>query len=98
MDKMNAVPKGNMAHTGPGWPSYQALPVPEHGDNNKLSTTVMALEWIYIDPTWPPGAPELTHGSLKETGKARADLWQLAANTALEIEIAKANYGKEFLL
>jgi hypothetical protein len=26
-------------------------------------------------------------------GKSRADLWQLAANTALEVEMAKANYG-----
>jgi len=92
MDKMHEVPYGNMAHTGPEWPSYRALPVPYLADNNKLSTTVMALEWIYVDPTWPPGAPELAE-SLGMTGKSRADLWQLAANTALELEIAKANYG-----
>jgi len=92
MDKMHEVPYGNMAHTGPEWPSYRALPVPYLADNNKLSTTVMALEWIYKDPTWPPGAPQLDE-SLELTGKSRADLWQLAANTALEVEMAKANYG-----
>jgi len=92
MDKMNEVPKGNMAHTAPVWPSYRALPVNYHTDNNKLSTTAMALEWIYTDPGWPQGAPELSL-SLQNSGKSRADLWQLAANTALEIEIAKANYG-----
>jgi len=92
MDKMHEVPKGNMAHTGPEWPSYRARPIQYKADNNKLSTTVIALEWIYVDPMWPPGAPVLEQ-SLFETGKSRADLWQLAANTALEIEIAKANYG-----
>ena len=29
--------------------------------------------------------------SLKESGKSRADLWQLAANTAINIAIADAN-------
>ena len=53
---------------------------------------MMALQWIYMDPTWPPGAKNLS-SSLWSTGKSRADLWQLAANTALELEIARANYG-----
>jgi hypothetical protein len=92
MDAMHEVPYGNMAHTNPVWPSYRALPVPYQADNNKLSTTVMALEWIYTDTAWPPGSPLLAT-SLEMTGKSRADLWQLATNTALEIEIAKANYG-----
>ena len=92
MDDMNEVPRGHMGSTSPVWPSYRAQPIKFKTDNNKLSTTAMALEWIYTDPTWPPGPRELT-SSLKETGKSRADLWQLAANTALEIEIAKANYA-----
>ena len=29
--------------------------------------------------------------SLKESGKSRADLWQLAANTAIDIAVADAN-------
>ena len=92
VDKMNEVPKGHMGSTKPIWPSYRAQPIKFKTDNNKLSTTAMALEWIYTDPTWPPGPKELP-SSLKDTGKSRADLWQLAANTALEIEIAKANHG-----
>ena len=92
MDWMNEVPLGNMAHTSPVWPSFRAEPVSFTTDNNKLSTTVYALEWIYVDPSWPPGTPELPE-SLWSTGKSRADLWQLAANTALEIEMARANYG-----
>ena len=92
MDWMNEVPLGNMAHTSPVWPSFRAEPIQYTTDNNKLSTTVYALEWIYVDPSWPPGTPELPE-SLLSTGKSRADLWQLAANTALEIEMARANYG-----
>ena len=92
MDWMNEVPLGNMAFPFSVWPSYRANPIQFTTDNNKLSTTVYALEWIYVDPSWPPGTPELPE-SLWSTGKSRADLWQLAANTALEIEMARANYG-----
>ena len=92
MDYMNDVPAGNLGSTRPVWPSYRAQPIKYKTDNNKLSTMAMALEWIYTDPTWPPGASKLS-SSLQNTGKSRADLWQLAANTGLEIEIAKANYG-----
>ena len=94
MDFLNQVPLGHMGGTSPVWPSYRAQPIKYKTDNNKLSTTAMALEWIYTDPTWPPGARELS-SSLRNTGKSRADLWQLAANVGLEIEIAKANYGCE---
>jgi len=94
MDLMYQVPFGVfMTETAPIWPSYRAMPIKYKTDNNKLSTTVMALELIYTDPTWPPGGPKSLPSSLFKTGKSRADLWQLAANTALEIEIAKANYG-----
>ena len=33
----------------------------------------------------------LSQVSLKESGKSRADLWQLAANTAIDIAVADAN-------
>ena len=74
MDWMNEVPLGNMAFPFPIWPSYRANPIQFTTDNNKLSTTVYALEWIYVDPRWPPGTPELSE-SLWSTGKSRADLW-----------------------
>ena len=92
MDFMNDVPKGHMSATSPVWPSYRAEPIKYKTNNNKLSTTAMALEMIYTDPSWPPGTTKMA-SSLRSTGKSRADLWQLAANTALEIEITKANYG-----
>merc|ERR1719209_2197485 len=92
MDFLNEIPLGQMGATGPEWPSYRAMPIKYKTDNNKLSTTAMALEMIYTKPSWPPGTPELT-SSLRSTGKSRADLWQLAANTALEIEMVKANWG-----
>merc|ERR1712156_1212072 len=93
MDFLNQIPFGKFnQETKPRWPSYRAMPIKYKTDNNKLSTTSMALELIYIDPSWPPGAPTLST-SLFKTGKSRADLWQLAANTGLEIEVAKANYA-----
>ena len=59
MDFLNEVPLGNMAYTFKVWPSYRNYPVKKKTDNNKLSTTVFALEWIYRVPNWPPGAPQL---------------------------------------
>jgi len=92
MDFLNEIPRGNMAFTFKVWPSYRTQPVTKKTNNNKLSTTVFALEWLYRVPNWPPGAPELPQ-SLWSSGKSRADLWQLAANVGLEIEMARANYG-----
>merc|ERR1711899_316653 len=92
MDFMNDIPGGNLGSTRIWAPSYRAEPIKYKTDNNKLSTTAMALELVYTDPTWPPGVRELS-SSLQSTGKSRADLWQLAANTALEIEMTKANWG-----
>jgi len=92
MDFLNEIPVGHMSEAKPGWVSYRAQPIKYKTDNNKLSTTAMALEKIYTDPSWPPGTPKLA-SSLRSTGKSRADLWQLAANTALEIEMARANWG-----
>ena len=37
------------------------------------------------------GTKVLPKVSLKESGKSRADLWQLAANTAIDIAVADAN-------
>ena len=34
--------------------------------------------------------------SLRESGKSRADLWQYAANIALETEIERANFGCDY--
>ena len=38
-----------------------------------------------------PLSKVLPQVSLKESGKSRADLWQLAANTAIDIAVADAN-------
>merc|ERR1712223_191525 len=61
-------------------------------DNNGLDRLVEYLEKIYTDRAWPPGAPSLEK-SLKGSGKSRADLWQFAANVALERTIERSNYG-----
>ena len=61
-------------------------------DNNGLALLVKLLEKIYVDAKWPPGAKNLTQ-SLKATGKSRADLWQFAANVALEKTIERSNHG-----
>ena len=50
MDLMYQVPFGLfMTETAPIWPSYRAMPIKNKMDNNKLSTTVMALELIHTD-------------------------------------------------
>ena len=56
MDFMNDVPKGHMSEIYKMWPSYRNETIKKSTDNNKLSTTVFALEWIYTDPAWPPQA------------------------------------------
>ena len=60
--------------------------------NNGLDRLVAYLEKIYTDSEWPPGAPSLEK-SLKASGKSRADLWQFAANVALEKTIERSNHG-----
>ena len=52
MDWLNELPLCNMAFSYPWWPSYRSEPVQYSTDNNKLSTTVMALQWLYMDPSW----------------------------------------------
>ena len=61
----------------------QAFPKVTKTTNNKLQLSARSLELIYTVSDWPPGAPELAE-SLKNSGKSRADLWQFAANVALE--------------
>jgi hypothetical protein len=65
------------------------------GDNRGLQTTVAALENIYTSPAWPSTAPPMTT-SLRVTGVSGADLWQFAANVALEVEIERANFACDF--
>ena len=53
------------------------------------------MELIYTDPAWPSNVPALAV-SLRDSGKSRADLWQYAANIALESEIERANFGCDY--
>lgn len=53
------------------------------------------MELIYTDPAWPSNV-EALNVSLKASGKSRADLWQYAANVALEVEIERANFGCDY--
>jgi len=59
-------------------------------DNNDLEPAAIALEEVYTNATWPPGAPALNI-SLWGTGKSRADLWAFAGMVALERAIERAN-------
>ena len=56
------------------------------GGNNGLRHTVEVLEAIYTVPRFPRGTPVL-NTSLRDSGKSRADLWSLAAITAVEFSI-----------
>jgi hypothetical protein len=69
--------------------------IPTHGDNNALQYTVKLLELIYTNASWPVNSPKLNE-SLRDSGKSRADLWQFAANVALEQEIVRANFACDF--
>ena len=70
----------------------QSYPKRNVTDNNGLAGSVIALEMIYTNASWPHTARTL-NVSLQESGKSRADLWAFAANIALEIEIVRANYA-----
>ena len=67
-----------------------ATPTQRHTTNNKLQMSARSLELIYTDKNWPPGAASLPE-SLKNSGKSRADLWQFAANVALEGTIERSD-------
>jgi len=70
--------------------TYKKFPITRHTNNNKLQMTVKSLEFIYNTTDWPLSAPALKK-TLWETGKSRADLWQLAANVGLEVAVNKTN-------
>ena len=58
------------------------------GNNNNLAQTVLALEYVYTNDL--KLADKDSNGqarTLKEAGKSRADLWQLAAIAAIEYRL-----------
>jgi len=59
-------------------------------DNNGLDQIAEKLELIYTTIDWPFQTPSL-EVSLRQSGKSRADLWELAANVALERTLERAN-------
>ena len=59
-------------------------------DNNNMDQIVEKLELIYTTIDWPFVNASL-NASLKQSGKSRADLWQLAGLVALERTIERAN-------
>ena len=66
------------------WPKFKET------TNNKLQLSVRSLELIYTLTDWPPKSKALVE-SLRESGKSRADLWQFAANIALEKTVNTTN-------
>ena len=68
---------------------YQYDPV-NNTDNNGLAAIVERLEQIYTTIDWPFQTPSL-QVSLYQSGKSRADLWQLAGLVALESALERAN-------
>merc|ERR1712226_1088145 len=59
-------------------------------DNKGLDGAAIALEKIYTTLDWPFQTPSL-EVSLYQSGKSRADLWQLAGLVALEQSLERAN-------
>ena len=59
-------------------------------DNNGLDQIAEKLELIYTTIDWPFLTPSLDV-SLRQSGKSRADLWELAGLVALERTIERAN-------
>ena len=73
--------------------SYSQLyPRPDQtgGDNNGMQAVSDILEGIYRWADWPARTPALST-SLRDSGKSRADLWALAAMTAVEFGFATNN-------
>jgi len=63
---------------------------PNATDNNGLDGAAIALEKIYTTLDWPFQEKSLQI-SLRQSGKSRADLWQLAGLIALELGVERAN-------
>jgi hypothetical protein len=59
-------------------------------DNNGLEDVVARLEVIYTTTDWPFARQSLAV-SLQQSGKSRADLWQLAGIVALERSLERSN-------
>ena len=59
-------------------------------DNNGLDQMAEKLEHIYTSIDWPFKEASLS-ASLYQSGKSRADLWQLAGLVALERTLERAN-------
>ena len=68
---------------------YKTEPIKET-DNNGMDQIVEKLELIYKTIDWP-FQKESMEVSLYQSGKSRADLWQLAGLVALERTIERAN-------
>lgn len=62
----------------------------DKSDNNNMDQIVEKLELIYTTIDWPFVNASL-NASLKQSGKSRADLWELAGLVALERTIERAN-------
>jgi len=82
-----------MHHEGPSPHSkddyYKTEPIQET-DNNGMDMIAEKLELIYTTIDWPFQNASL-EVSLYQSGKSRADLWDLAALVALERTIERAN-------
>ena len=68
---------------------YRFDPINET-DNHGLDVIAEKLELIYTTIDWPFLTPSL-EVSLHQSGKSRADLWQLAGLVALERALERAN-------
>ena len=68
---------------------YRFKPL-EKSDNNNMDQIVAKLELIYTTIDWPFVNPSL-NASLRQSGRSRADLWNLASMVALERTIERAN-------
>merc|ERR1719348_529677 len=69
---------------------YLDRPDVKDGDNNGMQVVSDILEGIYTNKDFPSRTPSL-QASLQESGKSRADLWALAAMTAVEFGISTNN-------
>jgi len=82
-----------MNHAGPSANNkddYYAWPVVNETDNNGMDQIVEKLELIYTTLDWPFQNASM-EVSLYQSGKSRADLWQLAGLVALERTVERSN-------
>jgi len=82
-----------VGHVGPSphkEEDYYRFPAINETDNNGMDQIALKLEQIYTTIDWPFRNASMTV-SLFQSGKSRADLWQLAALVALERTTERAN-------